>query len=270
MIDLGAISCSPEAMEADHLAGAAPVAEPADPWLRRRAHAFGASEAGALLILAGHRHPEDAPRWVAELARPIRVGLGGRWVQVPRLIARKAGLAAPAKRTPAMDRGIELERELFVRAVRLMVRGALRGGGGLLDPRSMRHAASVPREWLPLVDRECPRLAATPDAWARDILDRHVAVELKTNVRPIVDLPWHYRAQVLVQCSTMAAESGCLIAGQGWALPRDDGPDGPTGPLAAWDVERDEVEIERIRAAARSAWDRVEELREQRTREDDE
>lgn len=235
-----------------------PAPEPAaDPWLERRSHSFGASETAALLISLGLRHPEDFPRWVQDLAKPIRVA--GLKERPPRLFAAKAGLAARPKVGRAAHVGTAREAELFEQAVMHVGRGTLRGGGELLDASTLRHAVSVPRQWLPLVDRHSARLSATPDAWGSDVLGRHVTVELKCSVKPYGELPEHYRLQVQAQIAVMGADAGVLVVGQGWAA--DFRQDGGGGPVVAWDIDRDDEVIRVLRDAARRGWEEVERLR---------
>lgn len=235
------------------------VPPPASPWHARRGLAFGASDAAALLIATGRRSAEDSPRWVQDQARVIRVALGGHWHHAPRLYAIKAGLAAEPGITPGSPPAVGLEREraLWDRFVREL---AEHEAASLLDPSSLRYVPdAVPREWLPFPDRERAPFAATPDAYAHDVLGDHVAVELKCSVQAVLSPPAHYVAQLHVQMACMGAASGLLVVGQQWAAGWQ-----ADGPVAVWAVERDEALIEELRAAAREGWAAVERLMEQR------
>jgi hypothetical protein len=122
--------------------------------------------------------------------------------------------------------GSERERELVARAEAGLAMGPI------------AHADLAPREFYPLVDRECPVLTATPDGWCRGPSDE----------------PWYWRVQLQAQIACMAAEAGALVCGPGWIV-------GSEADPIWWLVERDDVEIARIRRVAVRAWDDVERLR---------
>lgn len=226
---------------------AEPVPPPSDPWLARRQLGFGASDTAALLIALGRRHTEDYPAWVRDAAKPIRTRAG----IVPRVLARKAGLAAYEAPSAVALEGIRRERELYSALYRMRYRG--------LDPESLTYAPdATPRECLPLVDRYERALSATPDAWARDLYGGLVCVELKCSVQAVLHLPAHYALQVQAQIAVMGAESGLLVVGQQWGAAW-----APDGPIAVWAVERDEAVIAEIREAAAEGWRRVCALREE-------
>lgn len=233
---------------------AEPVPPPSDPWLARRALGFGASDVAALLVALGRRHAEDFPAWVRDAAKPIRTRAG----IVPRVLARKAGLAAYEAPSAVALEGIRRERELYSEAYR-QARVAPWVASPGLDPESLTYAPdAIPRECLPLVDRYERALSATPDAWARDLYGGLVCVELKCSVQAVLHLPPHYALQVQAQIAVMGAESGLLVVGQQWGASW-----APDGPIAAWPVERDDAVIAEIREAAAEGWRRVCALREE-------
>lgn len=229
-----------------------PAAPPTDPWLARRLASFGASEVAALLVALGRRHAEDFPAWVRAQAKPIRTRAG----IVPRVIARKAGLAAEERMPDVARTGTEREPEVW-RAFAAKLRGRDVRGADLLDPDSLSYVpATLPQGWLPLRDHVEPRLSATPDAWAHDVLGRQWAVELKCSTKAVLSVPPHYALQLQTQMAVMGAECGLLVVGQQWAAGWLD-----DGPIAVWAVERDDAVIAEIREAAAEGWRRVEALR---------
>jgi hypothetical protein len=185
---------------------------------------------------------------VRDAAKTIRVRGG----TAPRVIARKAGLAAPEALSDVMRRGLEREPELAE-----AWRAQLHGSATLLEPESLRYVPhAVPRAWLPLVDRHCHELTCTPDAWIDDVLGGHHVVELKCSVRAHVELPPHYVLQVQAQIAVTGADGGVLVVGQQWGA----GWLGD-GPIATWTIRRDERLIDELRAAAHEGWQRVLALR---------
>ena len=208
-------------------------APPEDPWLARRRLTFGASEVPALLLALGLVPPTPTtPKYMVDLAK--------------RLFGVKAGTRKPASAGRAAQMGNDVEVEL------------LRAWNA--DPCSgypaASHASSIPREWLPLVDRHCPRLSCTPDAWCRRSGEL-VNVQIKTDVgggkRMIT--PW-WRSQVQAEMAVTGSARSVLLYGGGWACDWMDRRERPV----AWVVERDEVEIERIRSAVIVGWNRVEQI----------
>lgn len=218
-------------------AQAAEAAEAArDPWLVRRSYGWGASEVASLLLAYDPREDEIATARVyhREEADAGRHG-------VPRIVARKAGLAAPRARSRAMRVGSDRERDL-------LLRWAEESG------ETVYLADHAPREWYPLVDRECPELTATPDAWMRGPSDELVIVEGKCTADFPAALPWYWRVQGSAQIAAMAAAATMVVCGRGWITGAD------TSPIA-WLIERDEDEIARIRRVARLAWEDVKRMR---------
>jgi hypothetical protein len=227
---------------AQQLADASAAADAArDPWLVRREHGWGASEIAALLLAYD---PIDVELRTARQYHLDDAAIGR--LGVPRTVARKARLARARPQTATMRAGHELEREL-------VARWAAQSGYD-----DVQHADAAPREWYPLVDRECPRLTATPDAWCRGPCGELIAVEAKcTREHPGHALPWYWRVQVQAQIAVMSAAAGCLVCGPGWIV-------GSGAEPVSWLVERDDAEIERIRRVVVVAWDAVERLREMR------
>jgi len=197
-----------EAMEPDPLAGAYRPSAPTDPWLRRRGLTWGSSEI-ATLLLAYELAPLDAqvPAWMRDGATYYqRLG-------VPKILAWKAGIRVqPKGRDQAtLDRGHRLER-------RVLSRWQYTRAHELVDPRTIQHADELPRRILPLVDRRCPALAVSPDAWAwghgrREERD-FVVVELKSSrYEEPAEPPWGYVQQLRSQMDAMEAERGVLVVG---------------------------------------------------------
>jgi hypothetical protein len=223
-----------------------PTAE-RDPWLHRRTHAWGGSELAPLLFAYGLA-PLTAtpPAWVVEQAEHYKA-LG-----VPKLIAWKAGLRPrPKGDVRSMGIGAGREKELLTRYKATIARRRVK-------PESIRYADTVPREWFPLVDRHCTRIAVTPDAWARSVKSNGlVALELKCTYRGgTLALPWHYSVQLQAEIACMEAVGGILVVGDGWVDERE-----PDGPVRAFPVGPDKQTIGLSRAIATEAWALVEALR---------
>lgn len=221
-------------MELDAMYPASQPVAPPTGWHGRRLLTFGASEVPALLIALGMEQPDDAtPGYVLELAE--------------RLIDVKAGLKRPRKAGAAADRGSAAETQV-VEAWNAHDRG---------DWPAITHASSVPREWLPLIDRHQPRLSCTPDAWCY-IGGELVNVQIKTDVRgdktqPTREWVW----QVNAECAVTGAAGSLLLYAPGWASWRRE----DKRRCVAWVVERDDAMIDRIRDAAAQGWQLVEEAR---------
>lgn len=231
---------------------------PRERWLARRGGAWGASETPVLLAARGLIDVERCP---AYLRAELEVG---RW-GVPRYLAAKAGLAGRKRTGAAAKRGTERECELLATWVQLVVHGQVPEAG--VDPATVRHADALPLEWQPIRDPECDALAATPDGWARGILEGElVVIELKCSVggkreeRSLAEVP-HWEAQVHAQLAALSAEVGLLVIGHGWARDRGDGID---GPIYTHVIERDEQRIAQIREVCESEWAEVERLRARR------
>lgn len=208
-------------------------APPEDPWLARRRLTFGASEVPVLLIALGLEAPSPlTPKYIVSASR--------------KLFGMKAGTRKPDAGGRAAQVGNDVERELL----EVWSRDPLSGWA------AATHADAVPREWLPLVDRHCPRLSCTPDAWCRQSGEL-VNVQIKTDVgggkRTIT--PW-WRSQVQAEMAVTGSARSLLLYGGGWACDWMDRRERPV----AWVVERDEVEIERIRSAVIVGWNRVEQI----------
>lgn len=219
------------------------VTAPADPWLQRRGLGWGASDMPLVLVALGRAPAEQLPSYL----RPD-VAVTNRTHGAPRCIAQKAGLIAPRKRGSAADAGTKREPELL-RAWSRTPEAA--------DVGAITHASTVPREWMPLIDRHCAALSCTPDGWARDALGSLVALECKCSVHPYRDLKWHHEVQVQAQLAVMGASWGLVIEGPGWAADfAGDGPPKTYGP-----IERDDAVIAELRSAAREAWAWVERLK---------
>lgn len=234
---------------------AAPVQPPADPWLARRALGWGASDVPALLIALGARPADGAPRYIADRARVLRQTRG-----YPRLIAEKALLVAPYATGRAATRGTARERELLAHWRTLLEHGQYYCDDERdVVPESVTHADALLRCAWPLVDRHCPPLTCTLDAWARDTWGCELVAELKCSATERRELPWYWRDQLQAQLAVTGADYGLLVCGEYWSA--DYGHD---GPVRVWPVQRDEDAIDEIRSAARVGWCMVEEARDGR------
>lgn len=234
----------------------APVAAPADAWLARRGHAFGCSDLAPLLVALGLRSADDVPGYILDRSKRIRVK--GHPGGVPRIFLEKAGLRAPLAAGEIAQRGLERERELLDQWRWRLMRGQFYcDAERLIDPASIFFAPdAIPRELMPLVDRFCPRLADTPDAYARDLFGELVVVQLKTSYGEKRDLPWWWRDQTQGEVG-LGASWGLLVCGEGWANPRR----GLDGVIRAWPVPRDERALAELRGACVKGWNEVEALR---------
>lgn len=204
-----------------------------DPWIARRRLTFGASDVPALALALGEPPPSDLPDYVSKLARV--------------LFAVKAGLRKAPAAGSAAQRGNEVEAELV----------AYVNADPFCGIPMLHHATSVPREWLPLVDRHCPRLSATPDAWCREN-GRLVNVQVKTDMagtKTGVPLWWWW--QVQAEMAVTGSESTILLYGPGWASYRESDKREPV----FFRVERDEAAIGQIRQWVIQGWKRVEEMK---------
>jgi hypothetical protein len=118
------------------------------------------------------------------------------------------------------------------------------------------HADMMLSSCWPLVDRAEGRLTATLDGWARDGLGGQVVVELKCSATERPACPWYWRTQVMAQLAVSGADYGLLVMGECWSAWH-----GNDGPVRVWLVERDEAQIDAIRAAVRDGWAAVEAAR---------
>jgi hypothetical protein len=232
---LSALSFDPAVMEAEAREVSRVVAT-RDPWLERRGLHFGASEIAALMIALGLRSPIGVPKYMAENAK--------------KLLHVKAGLRRPGKVGRAAAEGTRSERALvaaFSADTACPVRDLL---------TSITHSDAAPRSFWPLVDRYCPRLSCTPDAWGRDITGADVLIEAKCTTEPLPSPHWYWTIQVQAQLAVTACEWGAVVIGDGWAAHWKQ-----PGDVHAHVVERDEVVIAEIRSAVTDGWQRVEALR---------
>lgn len=216
-------------------------------WLERRQRAWGCSDLPALWLAAGLANADEAPSYIKQ-----RVSIP-RGHKTQRFILEKAGIVDARSAGGAAARGTERERELLTQYREHVRRGALPGP----LPETLAHADTVPTEWLPLVDRECTRLACTPDAWGRDALGLLYAVEIKCSVTERPALPWYWALQLQGEIACLGADGGWLVCGEHWAAHH-----GQDGPIRAWEVERDDALIQQIREVCLNAWELVEKAKE--------
>lgn len=210
-----------------------------DPWLERRRHGFGGSEIAPLLVALGRATPLE----VAALPKYVRAAASS-------IFRRKAFPRKEKAAGGAASRGQKAERPC-------LATWAARSCPIREQLVSVTHADAAPKSWFPLVDRHCPRSAVTPDGWAVDILGDDVGLEVKTTAEPIGQTPWWWLAQVHAQNGAGGYAWSAIVVGEGWAHWQP----GRQLPPRAIRVERDEQQIERIRAACRDGWARVEEMR---------
>jgi hypothetical protein len=177
-----------------------------------------------------------------------------------RFVLEKAGVVEPRSAGGAAARGTERERELLQQYTEQLRRGIVRG----IDPESVRHADSMPSEWLPIIDRHQPRLACTPDAWGRDSFGILHALELKCSVTERTELPWYWALQVQGEMACMGADGGYVVCGEYWAAHH-----GQDGPIRVWEVERDEETIARARQLCADFWEAVEFVRQESKQNDE-
>lgn len=234
--------------------GARAVDAPADPWLQRRALGFGASDIPALLIAMGKRAATDAPKYIADRARTTNRTHG-----VARIFAEKVGVLAPEKVGAAALKGTLRERELLSQWRTMLSRGVYADESeALIVPSSVRHADVGMRCAMPWLDRHEPRLTATLDGWADDVLGQELVLELKCSASERRELPWYWRDQVQAQLAVTGAEWGVLVCGEMWSAWH-----GNDGPIRVWPVQRDEAVIADIRDAVRTGWAIVERLKQE-------
>jgi hypothetical protein len=229
--------------------------EPVDPWHARRAMTFGASEVPALVVGLGTLGDwvgyVGTPGYLLDKAKlfPSPIGM------VPRIILEKAGVRAPLKVGKAAAAGTRRERELLL-AWKAEVDAGLHPDADGVDVGSIRHADAAPKEWFPLVDRECPSLAVTPDAWCRDMFGANVGVELKCSTYAADVLPGWWLDQKQAQIAACAEDWGIVVQGVDWSAgwKKD-------GPVRSWRVDRDDARITLIRDVCRRGWEMVEAIR---------
>jgi hypothetical protein len=217
---------------------------PADPWLARRLRSFGASDVPIVLVALGRRRGFDVPRWMEQRARPIRP-----W-NAPRIFCEKAGLVDALAAGTAAAIGSRREEELLGQwRIRLM-RGQYDGAHEeLLEPSTLRLARDVPREWFPLVCRDQPVLAATPDAWMRDALGELVNIEAKCVRGEARELRWYWREQTTAQRMATGSAYTVAVAGERWAHEREE-----NGPIRSFLVPPLEALEREIDEAIDEAW----------------
>lgn len=242
-------------MDATEDAAPAPIT---DPWLSRRGCGFGASDVPVLLAAMSIAPLDLLPKYAQARAK-----VTNRTHGVARIFAEKAGLVAPLASGPAAAQGTRHEERLLLTWQTLLTRRQWYGQHErLLVPGTLALASAAPREWYPLVDRHCPALTCTPDAWMRDALDGLVKVEAKCTTRETREARWSWRVQVQAQLAVSGADSGVIVCGDGWAASwRSENAEGPSGPIRSWPVLRDDAEIARIRAAVSEGWAIVERLK---------
>ena len=227
-------------------------------WLRRRDYGWGGSDIPVLLLALGMRQGCEAPAWMRARAR--HVVLRGDFAGIdttPRIFAEKAGLVSPLGVGAAAGRGTEREAELIATWRSNLEHGWPEGHEATYNPATI--VAAGPQRIMPLVDRVCPRLCVTPDAWLETHDGRFVVAQMKCSYGSAPDLRWYWRDQATAEIGATGADAGVLVCGEYWARPEGVAPG--DGPVRSWAVERNDVAIDEIRAACREGWDRVRALR---------
>lgn len=208
-----------------------PLPLPDDPWLVRRLMSFGASEIYALLIALGDERPTEAtPGYTLKLAR--------------KLIGLKVLRRLPEEDTSVTRAGKDVEIELLEEWSRDPFNRFPRG----------LHASITPPHWYPLIDRFCPRLSCTPDAWSVGPGDN---IQIKTDRDgELQGVTRGFYLQVQTEMAVLAASRTLIVYGPGWACTWAN----KRRPPITWVVERDEECIAAIRSAARRGWKRVDQI----------
>lgn len=178
-------------------------------WLGRRRLTWGSSEVAPLLLAYGLA-PLDAKvaGWQRECAEHYaRLG-------IPKLIAWKAGLAEqPKGDEKSKEEGNRRERQI-------LTRWQFTSAHEHVDPRTVEHSDVLPRQMLPIVDRNCAAIAVSPDAWAHGYgpADSRelVAVEIKSTRDEVTEAPWGYVMQTQSQMDAMHATRGLIVMGIRW------------------------------------------------------
>ena len=225
-------------------------------WLANRAMTWGSSDIAQLMLAYGLA-PVDA-----KVAAWMRDGAAYyQRLHIPKLIAWKSGLMPePSRDTAIKDEGNRLEQ-------RVLSRWQFTQAHEHVDPRTVQHATRLPQRILPLVDRRCPAIAVSPDAWAYGHLEGEgararrdfVILEVKTTRDDLDAAPWGYVQQLGSQMDAMSADRGMLLVGVRWL--RDDLPDEEryTAPIT-FAVPRDADETARRYEVATEALELVGQL----------
>jgi hypothetical protein len=231
------------------------------PMPKHRPYGIGASDVAKLLLSLGRRPMEDAPRWLREEVEPMK-RMGGH----ARFLLQKAGRVKRRTRTVGQQGGIDREGDLFCTWMEEVESGVEQPLP--LDPHSLMYATALPSEFPPFTDKECPRLVARIDAWARTLDGALVLPSLKCAHygydRPawwngIEQAPWYYALQSQAEMAICGARHALLVIGCGWLRDEDD-PRGD-GDIKVLRIDRDETLIAEIRQAVEHGWAVIESLR---------
>lgn len=257
MSDFSGLELAPEVVDAQ-LAEATPRRK----HVSRGAYGFGGGDIAKLFLALGRRPLDSAPRWLREEVEPMK-RMGGH----PRFLLQKAGRVKRRKSSHAQDVGVNREAELFLAWAESVA--ADHDSGPLpIDPDSPVWAGALPDEFPPLVDKDCPRLVARIDAWARTPDGALVLPSLKCArygfAKPawwngITEAPWYYELQSQSEMAVCNADHALLVIGCGWIRdPDDPREDGEIKPIR---IDRNDALIAEIREAVFQGWAVVEQLR---------
>jgi hypothetical protein len=247
MLDMSIEGMDAQLAEREHVR----PAPSADPWLRRRSNAWGASEMAMVLVATGRRSPTSIPQWQRDHLRLL--GPSG----MPRLYLEKAGVVGPLKAGHAAAMGNEREEELLDTWIHLLQQQEYAIEQEVdIDIATVRHASQVPREWMPLVCRRTRCIAATPDAWCRTTSGLLYDVEIKTTIGGINGCRWTWQVQVQAQGMATSSAGAIVVGGEHWARGSD-----TSGRVLRAFVEPDEALRAELAEAAEEAWEVVEKLR---------
>ena len=239
------------------------VAPPSDAWLVRRGFGFGASDMSNVLVALGWRSPDVlSSEQKRRNTRPRRKGIPRTY----RVFMEKAKIVRPLKvnedPSSPIQLGKEREPELVARWTDKVRRGTAGPDCALLDWHTVVYVeGDWPRELLPLVDRESPRLTATPDTLVRDVFGDLGCWDAKCSVHAYNELKEHHRIQVHAQMAVCNGQHGGIVEGEAWAAAFRDHAGEPIGAIVSRGMVRDEALIEELREAAREGWARVVEAR---------
>jgi hypothetical protein len=222
---------------------------------KSRPYGFGGGDLAKLFLSLGRRPMESAPAWLRDECAPMK-----RFANQSRFLLQKAGRVAKKKQQATQAAGLDREAELFL--------AWADSPGDDIDLESCMYAGALPPEFPPLVDKECPRLVARIDAWARTHDGALVLPSLKLARygmqapawwNGVTEAPWYYAIQSQVEMAVCNASRALLVVGCGWIRdaedPRSD------GEILVLPIERDEALIDEIRTAVTHGWAIVESLR---------
>lgn len=231
------------------------------PVRKSKPYGFGGSDIAKLFLALGRRPMESAPRWLRNEVAPAK-----RHNNTSRFLLQKAGRVGKLKKSFEQQTGLDREAELFLTWSDMVDRGEPMPLG--IASGSAMYATALPDEFPPFVDKECPRLVARIDAWARTPDGALVLPSIKCARygynKPAwwngaTEAPWYYALQSQAEMAVCNAQHALLVIGCGWTRdaedPRED------GEILTLRIDRDDAVIDEIRQAVTHGWAVVESLR---------